>query len=685
MDPKQPMPATGGEISSRIGIRFYRYRGIIKRYWWVLAITVGLGLVYQAWVLFNKPTCYVSYGKLSVRETGGDQNSLARTNDPSWYGTIVKTIESPAVHERAVKSVAVMRPDYEPLANSAEVTAENEANTYFFKVTGIGPNPEFTQFFTDRVMEAFMEMRREESRDMMQGNIQQLVQQSEAERARIEQAQTEMNKFVDENNVPFIEQQAEQIAADLADARKTREALTQEVNLYQTLDSGSLLNNPGGGGGGSTKRPGADNDTRSDKLSDKQQELAIKEDELKERAVIWKPAHPRYQLLVEEIDKLKIAIRVLNDQAEKGRSAALARLKLEVIAKDKSITELEEKARAFSKITAKYNTFKQEVQRREALYNQTRETHDKLLLTNGVPEILAFQQKATVAIKENRGVVKGLLVGIIGGLLLGLAILFVMDRADDRFASSTEMIEQFSEPILAQLPDVADSRTNTGLPLLLAEDERYMYAEAYRSLRSSLIFMPNQQELKTLIVTSAIPNEGKSTIASNLAITMSNAGVRVLLVDADLRRGDIAALFDTDGRQGLSNILRSEVPWQSCVKTPRGDKLHVIPRGPVTNQSSELLLLPILPKLLEEWKTTFDLVIFNTAPILATDDTPTIAPNFDGTLMVIRASFTSARLTRNALNALYQRQVNVLGLILNCVDTDLPDYYYYRYPKYYAA
>ena len=77
-------------------------------------------------------------------------------------------------------------------------------------------------------------------------------------------------------------------------------------------------------------------------------------------------------------------------------------------------------------------------------------------------------------------------------------------------------------------------------------------------------------------------------------------------------------------------------------------------------------------------------MIFNTAPILATDDTPTLSPHFDGTLMVIRAQFTSARLTKNALNALYQRQVNVLGLILNCVDTEMPDYYYYRYPKYYA-
>ena len=89
--------------------------------------------------------------------------------------------------------------------------------------------------------------------------------------------------------------------------------------------------------------------------------------------------------------------------------------------------------------------------------------------------------------------------------------------------------------------------------------------------------------------------------------------------------------------------------------------------------------------LLAECRNDFDLTIFNTSPILATDDTATIAPNFDGTLMVVRAQFTSARLVTTSLKALYQRQVNVLGLILNCVDEEMPDYYYYRYPKYYAA
>ncbi len=253
------------------------------------------------------------------------------------------------------------------------------------------------------------------------------------------------------------------------------------------------------------------------------------------------------------------------------------------------------------------------------------------------------------------------------------------------FSSSAEVMELFTEPILGQIPKVEAAQGQEGIPLLQIEDERYTYAEAFRSLRSSLIFMPNQSELKTLLVTSAIPGEGKSTIASNLAITMAVAGARVLLVDSDLRRGDLATLFETDGRLGLSSVLRGEVLWKNVAQETRYSKLLLLPRGPVTNQSGELLLRPIMDHLLAEWKEEFDLVIFNTSPILATDDTPTIAPNFDGTLMVMRAQFTSARLVRNSLSALYQRQVNVLGLVLNGIDIQTPDYYYYKYPKYYAA
>lgn len=677
--------SASGEIGSRAGVRFYRYRGVIKRYWWILAVCVALGLAYETWVILSKPMRYVSVGKLSVVETGGDDSSRMRTMDQSWYGTIIKILESPAVRERAGRNTTLQKPAFESLLGTVEISAENEKNTYLFAVTGSGQSAEFTRFYVDRIMEAFMEMRREEGRDAVRLRVEELAQQLERERALLAQAQKELDKFVDDENVPFIESQAAEFALSLSQARKDRDSLAQQINVYEHLNEGGLLKGqkPGGARSGDSKGSGADGGP--DQWVQAQQELTIKEAELQRKALTWKPAHPRYQLLVEEIDRLKLGIEVLKEEADKGRAAALARLKAEVEGKDKRILELEEKARSFSKITTKHANLKGEVTRRQEQVSQTRQHLDQIQLEPSRNEILAIRQKATQAVEEDRGIVKHTLTGLIGGLLIGLLILFLLDRADDRLASSSEMIEQFSEPILGQIPDVAASRTNEGLPLLQPDDERFMFAEAFRSLRSSLIFMPNQTELKSLIVTSAIPNEGKSTLCANLGITMAAAGARVLLVDADLRRGDLAALFETDGRQGLANILRSEVPWRNCTQKTAYENLTLIPRGPVTNQSGELLLKPILPKLLAEWKSAFDLVIFNTAPILATDDTPTLAPNFDGTLMVIRASFTSARLTRNSLNALYQRQVNVLGLIMNCVDTELPDYYYYRYPKYYAA
>ncbi len=683
MDAQNSKPGAAGETGSPNGVRFYRYRAVLKRFWWVLLISVSVGLLYEVFILVTKPTRFVSVGKLKVIEAVSDQDMKSWTMTNGWGQTIVEELKSSSIRERAVKKIAVEKPQAGALAEGVEIAAINEPNTFLFSITGLGPNPDFTRDFVDTTMEAFMQSRREESMMSRGAALAESEKNVAKEKQEMDANRAILNLFKEENSVPFIEQQAEQISAELAEHGKAIEALRGEVNTYKSLSATSLLdaNSPKN----DKKNAGQGGDTLGGRWIEKQEQLAIKESELKERAIVWKPAHPRYQQLEREVSDLRLTIGVLKDEASKNLDGVLRRLDAEIKTKQAAIEALNAKAFDFSKIVAKYSNLKQEVDRNELAYNQSRANLDKLRSGSVAQEVLAIRQPASTPIIENKGVVRHLLTGLIGGFLLGIGILFLLDRSDDRLASSSEMIEQFNEAIVGQIPDVASSRTNAGLPLLQEEDQRFMFAEAFRSLRSSLIFMPNQTELKTLIVTSAIPNEGKSTITSNLAITMANAGARVLLVDADLRRGDIAALFDIDGRQGLSNILRSEVNWKNCIQKGRKDNLHIIPRGPTTNQSGELLLLPILPKLLEEWKAAYDLVIFNTAPILATDDTPTVAPNFDGTLMVIRASFTSARLTRNALNALYQRQVNVLGLILNCVDTEVPGYYYYQYPKYYTA
>ncbi|MEO8791414.1 MAG: polysaccharide biosynthesis tyrosine autokinase [Chthoniobacteraceae bacterium] len=684
MDSKSQKPPAESS-GTPVGVRLYRYRAALRRYWWVLLLCVSVGLLFEVFMLVTKPRRFVSVGKLNVSEVVTDDAARGMTGNSSWFQTVVETLKSPVVRERAVKKIAVEMPQALPLADGVEITVLNEPNTFIFTVTGLGPDADFTRSFVDATMDAFMQLRREEGNQARSGQISELKKGVDKERQDVEASRAVLGQFKEDSSVLFIEQQSEQISSELSDLRKNRGELMQQVNIYKNLNETGLLDanssktpkkNPGTGQAG---------DSLGNRLLDKLEQLAIKESELQERSVVWKPAHPRFQLLEREIADLRLGIDVLKQEAAKNLEGVLRRLDAEIQTKDAAIVALETKARDFSKIMAKYTVLKEEVERRETTYKQAREGLDKIMNGTAAQEILALREAARVPVIEDKRVLLHILTGLIGGFLLGVAILFLLDRSDDRLASSSEMIELFNEAIVGQIPNVAASRTDGGLPLLQEEDERFMFAEAFRSLRSSLIFMPNQSELKTLIVTSAIPNEGKSTITSNLAITMSAAGARVLLVDADLRRGDIAALFELDGRQGLSNILRGEVEWKSCIQKGRKDNLHIIPRGPTTNQSGELLLLPIVPKLLDQWKAAYDLVIFNTAPILATDDTPTLAPNFDGTLMVIRASFTSARLTRTALDALYQRQVNVLGLILNCVDAEMPGYNYYQYPKYYAA
>jgi capsular exopolysaccharide synthesis family protein len=374
----------------------------------------------------------------------------------------------------------------------------------------------------------------------------------------------------------------------------------------------------------------------------------------------------------------------LRSEAVALTRARIASIEVWIDTTGKDIEEWTTKAKDANERSSAYSVLDGKVQELRAREVKLNEAIGNLDIRSD-SKILKVLRPASIASPISKNVTKHILMGVLGGLVVGGLILFLLNRTDDRMSSSSELLEHFVEPILGQIPDVSDSRTPQGLRLLYPDDDRYTYAEAFRSLRSSLIFMPNQADLKVLLITSAIPNEGKSTIASNLAVTMANAGGKVLLVDADLRRGDIAQLMNIDGRHGLSNVLRGELPWREAVVDASYPNLRVIPRGPVTNQSSELLLKPEMQNILAEMKLSYDMVIFNTAPILATDDTPTVAPHFDGVLMVVRAQFTSARLTQNALNTLYQRQVNVLGLILNCIDTDTPDYYYYRYPKYYAA
>jgi succinoglycan biosynthesis transport protein ExoP len=675
-----PLPRKN-DWAARLGVKAFRYKGLLKRFWWILLLTVSCGLAWQGWILFSTPARYSSQGTLMPYEPPNvTDNSAAKWESDEFYGTQLSIISDPAVAERARQQVAIEAPDLPPCL--VNITATNEPRTSLFDVVGVGASAPYTQRYVQAVMQQTIKYANEKLSGVNSGAEQDLNAALNQQGQIKDKDQQALQDFAKEHNMIDWDEQGAAAARYLAQLKTRQADLQTELARLQTLSDKELLTQP---------EPSTDQNGESEPSAYSQQylalsqQLAAKKAEFAERSLVWKPAHPRLIALQQDIADINAELGTIEQENNQASQVRIAAIKTELGVLDKSVDEWTQKAESAGGMDAEYQQLKEGVKDATDYYTSLQAKINSLNTSSKTPGELSILNPASPSEAVNPQTARHLAIGLILGLALGIAILAVMDKADDRFSSPTEVMEHFSEPIMGQIPNVEESRTKEGLPLLSDEDERYTFAESFRSLRSSLLFMPNQKDIKSLLVTSSIPGEGKSTIASNLAITMAFAGTRVLLVDADLRRGDLASIFNVDGRFGLSSILRDDMPWKSVAKPTHLRSLTLIPRGPVTNQSSELLLAPRFEPLLSEWKNAFDLVLFNTSPILATDDTATIAPIFDGTLMVIRAQFTSARLVRNSLNAMYQRQVNVIGLILNSVNTEAPDYYYYRYPKYYAA
>jgi succinoglycan biosynthesis transport protein ExoP len=682
-------------MGAAFGMKIYRVRTLLRRHWWILAITTGIGLSYEAYTALKKPPTFESTSRLNIREEliaefkGG-------WSDPTgnFVGTSIEQMKGPIVAARAYDKVRLIEPKF---TGTVDLNASVTPRTNIFAVSGVGGNPQFVQLYVDAAVQEFLTIRSEGRIDTGATITEKLQDQIKLTKTELDDQKRKLASFVEANNMEFWADQSKSAALYLSGLKNKEAQLKNELQRIENLTSDQLLTTAPGAAPKAAPA-GKDGETMAADQSTsfnselynlylaKSQELIQRQADFATWSTVWKPKHPKLQKIQDDIRSLKLGIETIKAQNKEATASRAVTIKAELQSVAASIETWDVKVREASRKDAEFQMLQNDVTRTSGTLEKLNEgVQSARIAPNTSPEPWVVMQKATVASEVPRGTTKHILMGLIGGAAVGIVILLLLDRADDRLASATELLQHFSEPILGQIPNVAESRNDAGLPLLQAEDDRYTYAEAFRSLRSSLIFMPNQTELKTILVTSAIPNEGKSTIASNLAVTMAAAGARVLLVDADLRRGDIAQLFGMDIPKGLSDILRGTIKWQDAVTQTIYPTLSVISRGPVTNQSGELLLRPLLLTLLDEFKEEYDLTIFNTAPILATDDTSTLAPNFDGALMVMRAQFTPARLTKNAFNALYQRQVNVLGLILNCLDTEMPDYHYYQYSKYYAA
>jgi succinoglycan biosynthesis transport protein ExoP len=669
--------------------RLHRYKALLVRRWWIPVLTICLGLFVETWLIYQTPPSFLSTGKMILAgKMNIAQGAVYSEESQNFYGTQVQLMQSAEVKRDAEALVRSSHPEMQPVP--VEISVLQRPRTSIFELSAIGSSQDYTQAYLNAVMQKYLDfkkgMREDRGHEITTGITEQLIQVEKD----LRNAEDEMLEFQKQNNIGFIQEEGNSAAAYLVKLNREYASLKTEYDLLnlldldQNLDRAQSKSDVSGTTEGSEEKgmPFADVGPEADYLKAKQAVQLLKA----ERDTLSKdlrPKHPKIIKLNDDILKQEKLIELYRADTVEKLETRRKSIGKQMENLQANIKEWESKALDLSQRLAQFNRVKGKVDRLKTLYDR---------LTNNLKEIdvsqvvggedqVSIMEMATAPVSVRPGLIKSLLIGIGCGGLAGIAVLILLDRIDDRMASFSEFQHHFSETVLGQIPKEKEKGKVT---LLQPDDARHVFAESYRNVRSSLFFMPCEgPRPKTLLVTSAVPNEGKSTVSANLAITMALSGARTLLIDSDLRRGALRETFGISSRIGFSEVLKQEVHWQEVVIPTTYPNLFLLPRGRTLSQPSEHLLRDSTDALLKEIYYHYDYIIIDSSPVLAADDTTSLAPKIDATLFVARLAYTSARLIKKSLELLYGRQVNVPGIILNFVDTSLPEYYYYQYSEYY--
>lgn len=213
--------------------------------------------------------------------------------------------------------------------------------------------------------------------------------------------------------------------------------------------------------------------------------------------------------------------------------------------------------------------------------------------------------------------------------------------------------------------------------LITKLNPRSPISEQFRTIRTNLQFASIDEKLETILVTSPGPSEGKSSIIANLAIVFAQQGKRVLLIDADMRKPTVHYTFKVDNRRGLSSVLVGEDTLEEALQQSDITNLDLLSSGPIPPNPSELLGSKKMRQLIEKAKNIYDLVIFDSPPVLAVTDAQILANDVDGTLLVVRSKQTDQDAALKAKDHLESVNAKLLGVVLNDVESKKDQYYYY--------
>jgi len=331
-----------------------------------------------------------------------------------------------------------------------------------------------------------------------------------------------------------------------------------------------------------------------------------------------------------------------------------------------------------------YGILKREIENHQNLYNALISRTNEQNVTEKVQDINVWVvDKAQVPqfpAKPNKK--RNILLGLIMGLFGGVGLALFLEYLDNTIKTPDDIEERYNLPVLSSIPK--SKAKKKPLCRLVLEKPSSALAESFKTLRTSVLLSSADDPPRAILVTSMAPLDGKSSIASNLAITLAESGSRTVLIDADLRRPTVHEIFGLQNTAGLSTFIAGK----SDIKVheyPAHKNLYIVTSGPKPPNPSEMLISKRLELFIGHFKKKFDFIILDTPPIISVSDALVMSKIVDASIIVVRFGKTTYQMMNHGMKQLEGIDAKVIGTVINDVDERKSGYYYYGYDKEYYS
>ena len=513
-----------------------------------------------------------------------------------------------------------------------------------------------------------------------------LEQEATTQKSKLENAQERLQSYsLKENNVSFEDAENIVLQALKSYQQESTRARTEAVTAQQIIDEVTqMLEN----GAAIETIPYVQKDPEIGMMHRELVLIEAKFNGLKKR---YKSKYPDYQQTAEELNTLResIAHHSASLIQSLSNNAVIAKQNADKL--ERLVREQEDKQLDLKKTKIGYDVFKRDAEQCDLLYKTVlgrlketditskKQSSNMLIVDSADPPIKPIKPRKVLTI----------LLGIIGGLAVAIGLAFFVNYLDDSIKSQDDVETYLRLSFLGYVPNI---KTNSVVERDLQSHlhPQSNAAEGFRTIRATISLTHKPEKCRVLAVTSTIPSEGKSLVASNLAIVTAQTGLKTLLVDADLRRPSVHKAYQLHSPTGLSSYLSEEInSADNIVHRTEVPNLEVVCCGSVPTTPSELIGSKRMQQFLQQARERYDRIVLDCPPISAVSDPLIISAMSDGVVFVTKFNKIRREHARKSVQRLQNAGIHILGVVLNDIDFEGKDSYYYSYyyyqNRYYAS